>query len=111
MRDQDDGASVLLCAALILLGERSYLSAIQPAQLNALSLAFVKINNQGAAIGLIFFGFETLLEGWLMFKSEFLPRFLGVFAMIGGLGWLTFLWPPLGSQAFVGVALVRASSE
>ena len=25
--------------------------------------------------------------------------------MVSGLGWLTFLWPPLGSQAFIGVAL------
>ena len=98
-------ARLFYYAPLILLGGASYLSAIQPAQLEALSLVLIKINNQGAAIGLIFFGFETLLEGWLMFKSGFLPRFLGVLSMIGGLGWLTFLWPPLGSQAFVGVAL------
>src|SRR5215211_13971 len=90
---------------LILLGGASYLSAIQPAQLEALSLAFIKINNQGAAIGIIFFGFETLLRGWLLFNSGFLPRFLGVVSLIGGLGWLTFLWPPLGNQAFMGVAL------
>ena len=90
---------------LILLGGASYLSALQPAQLEALSLVFIQINNRGAAIGIIFFGFETLLRGWLVYKSGFLPRFLGVLSMVGGLGWLTFLWPPLGSQAFVGVAL------
>jgi hypothetical protein len=90
---------------LILLGGASYLSAIQPAQLEALSLAFIKINGQGAAIGIIFFGFEALLRGGLVFKSGFLPRFLGVLSLIGGLGWLTFLWPPLGSQALLGVAL------
>jgi hypothetical protein len=90
---------------LILLGGAPYLSAIEPAQLQALSLAFLRINSQGAAIALIFFGFETLLRGWLVFKSGFLPRFLGVLSMVGGLGWLTFLWPPLGSQAFIFVAL------
>jgi hypothetical protein len=95
---------------LILLGGASYLSAIQPAQLAALSLAFIKINNQGAAIGVIFFGFETLLRGWLVFNSGFLPRFLGVLSMVSGLGWLTFLWPPLGSRAFVGVALFAIAS-
>lgn len=90
---------------LILLGGASYLVAIEPTQLAALSLAFIKINNQGAAIGVIFFGFEGLLRGWLVYNSGFLPRFLGVWSMVSGLGWLTFLWPPLGSQAFIGVAL------
>jgi len=98
-------ARLFYYAPLILLGGASYLSAIQPAQLEALSLAFLKINSQGAAIGLIFFGFETLLRGWLIFKSGFLPRFLGVLSMVSGLGWLTFLWPPLGSRSFVVVAL------
>jgi hypothetical protein len=98
-------ARLFYYAPLILLGGASYLSAIQPAQLEALALAFIKINSQGAAIALIFFGFEGLLRGWLVFKSRFLPRFLGVVSMVSGLGWLTFLWPPLGSRAFIGVAL------
>lgn len=90
---------------LILLSGAPYLATLEPAQLNTLALAFLKINAVGTQIGLIFFGFETVLRGWLIFKSEFLPRFLGVISMIGGLGWLTFLWPPLGSQAFMFVAL------
>jgi hypothetical protein len=98
-------ARLFYYSPLILLSGAAYLSAIEPAQLAALSLAFVKINNQGAAIALVFFGFETLLRGWLIFRSEFLPRFLGVLSMVGGLGWLTFLWPPLGSRAFIFVAL------
>jgi len=44
-------------------GPTSYLAALQPAQLEALSLAFIKINNQGAAIGVISFGFEVLIRG------------------------------------------------
>ena len=98
-------ARLFYYAPLILLGGASYFAAIPPAQLEALSLAFININNRGAAIGIIFFGFETLLRGWLLFKSEFLPRFLGVLSMVGGIGWLTFLWPPLGSLTFTGVAL------
>ena len=98
-------ARLFYYAPLILLEGSSYLSAFPPAQLEALSLVFIKINGQGAAIALVFFGFETLLHGWLLFNSEFLPRFLGVLSMIGGIGWLTWLWPPLGSQVFMGVAL------
>jgi hypothetical protein len=98
-------ARLFYYAPLILLGGASYLSAIPPEQLAALSLAFIRINNQGAAIAIIFFGFEGLLRGWLVYRSGFLPRFLGVLSMVSGLGWLTFLWPPLGSRAFIGVAL------
>ena len=98
-------ARLFYYAPLILLGGASYLSAIQPAQLEALSLAFIRINAQGAAIALIFFGFETVLRGWLVFRSGFLPRFLGVLSIIAGLGWLTFLWPPFGARAFPVVAL------
>lgn len=98
-------ARVFHYSPLILLGGAPYLSALEPAQLSALSLAFVKIGTQGTAIALIFFGFETLLLGWLIFNSEFLPRALGVLTMLGGVGWLTYLWPPLGAQAFMFVAL------
>ena len=46
---------------------------------------------------LVFFGFYCLLIGYLILKSTFLPRVLGVLMMFAGLGWLTFLWPPLAN--------------
>lgn len=104
-------ARLFFYTPLILLGGASYLAALRPAQLDALSLAFIRINNQGAAIGLVFFGFDGLVRGWLLYRSQFLPRFLGVLSMISGIGWLTFLWPPLGSRAFVGVALFAITSS
>jgi hypothetical protein len=98
-------ARLFYYAPLMLLGGAKYLAVIEPAQLQALALTSLRINSMGAAIALIFFGFETLLRGWLLYKSGFLPRFLGVISMIGGLGWLTWLWPPLGSQTFTVVAV------
>jgi hypothetical protein len=47
---------------------------------------------------LVFFGFYCLLIGCLIFGSTFLPRFLGVLMAFAGLGWLTFLSPPLASH-------------
>ncbi len=46
---------------------------------------------------LVFFGFYCLLIGYLIFKSTFLPRILGVLMAFAGLGWLTFLSPSLAN--------------
>lgn len=47
---------------------------------------------------LVFFGFYCLLIGYLIVKSTFLPRILGVGMAIGGLGWLTFLSTPFANS-------------
>lgn len=42
---------------------------------------------------LALFGVYCVLIGWLIVRATFLPRFLGVLMVIGGLGWLTFAFP------------------
>jgi hypothetical protein len=59
--------------------------------LSPLHLVPFHINN------LVFFGFYCVLIGYLIFRSTFLPRILGVLMAIGGLGWLTFISPPLAN--------------
>lgn len=44
---------------------------------------------------LVLFGVYCLLIGYLIFRSTFLPRVLGVLMAFGGLGWLTFVSPDL----------------
>jgi len=83
----------------------AYLSAFNKEQLDGMAMLLFRINDYGAGIALGFFGFSTLLQGWLIYRSGFLPRWLGVIGMIGGLGWLTFLSPSLGMKVFLYVAL------
>ena len=47
---------------------------------------------------LVFFGFYCLLIGYLIIRSTFLPRILGVLMVIAGVSWLTFLSPTLANH-------------
>lgn len=82
----------------------SVLSGFTTEQLQSIALVLLKVNDQGAAVALAFFGFSTPLFGYLIYRSKFLPRWLGVLVMVAGLGWLTFLYPPLGYRAFMIIA-------
>jgi phosphoglycerol transferase MdoB-like AlkP superfamily enzyme len=59
------------------------------------ALGVFKWHPRGVDVALIFFGFYCLLLGYLIFRSTFLPRILGVLMALAGLAWLTFLLPPL----------------
>jgi hypothetical protein len=54
-------------------------------------------NPQGVDIAMVFHGLYCFLIGYLTFRSAFLPRILGVLMGLAGLGWLTFLSPPLAN--------------
>lgn len=96
---------VFYLAPLFVLG-RDSLGAFGPDQLPALSLMLLSVNERGAGVALGFFGIETILEGWLIMQSTFLPRWLGVLITVGGIGWLSFLSPTLGYALFNAAALV-----
>ncbi|MGC1380903.1 MAG: DUF4386 domain-containing protein [Candidatus Baltobacteraceae bacterium] len=88
-------------APLFLLNGASYLSAFYAAQLQAMALFALKLHAQGYLIALVFFGVYEVLLGYLIFKSTFLPRALGVLVAVGGLAFLInsfaiFVAPPIG---------------
>jgi hypothetical protein len=75
--------SLSLLAALVSLG------GCAVGTLNLLHLSPFRIS------ALAIFGFYCLLIGYLIFRSDFLPRILGVLMALGGLAWLTFASPAL----------------
>jgi hypothetical protein len=87
-------------APLLLLGEAGYLAVFSGEQQQALALLLLNVNDQAAGMALPFFGLSTLLNGYLVLRSTFLPRFLGVLSIVGGLGWLSFIYPLLGLQLY-----------
>jgi hypothetical protein len=68
--------------ALLLLSGEDYLDAFDPGQVDALALLFLDAHSYGYLIGLVFFAFATLALGYLVYRSESFPRFLGVLLMV-----------------------------
>lgn len=78
-----------LLAALFFLGDAEYLKSFSPNQLHTLSYLSIKLHDFGFGIGLLFFGFVCLIEGYLFFKSGYFPKTIGVLMSIAGLCYLT----------------------
>lgn len=93
-------------APAFVLGGTDYLDTFSSEQLHSIALLFYHLNEMGTAIAVVFFGFSTLITGWLIIGSTYLPRVLGWFAVVGGIGWLAFLWPPLGYRLNLYIAAV-----
>jgi hypothetical protein len=87
--------SLFQLAALAVLGGRRSLSGFTVEQVQALALTLLKLNAEALSIGIVFFGLYCLLIGYLIFRSTFLPRMVGVLMALTGLGYLTYLYPPL----------------
>jgi Domain of unknown function (DUF4386) len=59
---------------------------------------------------LLFFGPYCILIGWLIFRSTFLPRILGVLMMLAGLCWL-FSLTPLASSFTLYIEVLGVFAE
>lgn len=95
-----------LLAALFFLGDAEYLKSFSPDQLHALSYLSIKLHDFGFGIGLIFFGFVCLFEGYLIFKSGYFPKAFGVLMSIAGLCYLTNSFALLIAPQFSSIALL-----
>jgi hypothetical protein len=103
--------SLFRVAPFVVLDGSHYLSAFKLDQLQAMALMFIKLNVQATYIYLVFFGMFNLSIGYLIFKSAFLPRTLGVLMALSGLGWLTFLSPLLANQLLSYIEVLGILAE
>ena len=87
------------------------MSAFTTAQLQALAFVFLKVNAYAFDIDLVFFGLWCVLAGYLIFRSTFLPRILGLLLAIDGLGWIVYAVPPFANHLFPFIAAASALAE
>lgn len=104
-------AALVYLAPLVILQDGHALSGLDTAQRQALALVFVDLSRQAFNLYLIFFGFWCVLAGYLIARSTFVPRVLGVLLVLDGLGWMTFLWPPFASAIYPVIAVVAGIAE
>ena len=92
-------------APLVILSGASYLSAFTLTQLQAAAYFSLQLFAGGFAISLVFFGFDCFAMAYLIVKSRFFPRIIGVALAIEGVGYLVnsfalFLAPVLQARIF-----------
>jgi Domain of unknown function (DUF4386) len=79
---------IQLIEALFPIGTSSYLQAFTPEQLSAMISLSTKSHVFGFGIALLMFAPYFLLTGYLIYKSIYLPKFIGMLYMISGVGYL-----------------------
>lgn len=75
-------------AVLQLLSGEDYLNGFTTEQLQSLAYFFIRLHNQGLKINMIFWGLWLFPLGYLVFKSGFLPRIIGVMLVIACIGYV-----------------------
>lgn len=75
-------------SVLQLLSGPDYLRVFETDQLHAQVMLFINAFNNGWLIGLVFFGFHLFVVGYLIFKSGFMPRILGILLIMSSMGYL-----------------------
>jgi hypothetical protein len=89
-----------LLTALFAMTGGTNLKAFDANQLYALGYNAIHLHGYGFGVGLIFFGFTCLILGYLIFRSAYLPRALGVLMQIAGVCYLVNSFAVIIAPAF-----------
>lgn len=93
-------AKLFEIAALVILDPVDYLTGLEAPQLHDLAYMSLRVHSLGYGASLLFFGMCCLVFGYLIRKSGYLPKILGVLLEIGGWGYVVFSLAQLLSPAF-----------
>jgi hypothetical protein len=103
--------SLFQLAPFVVLEGNQYSTVFDAKQLQALAQMLVDMNGQAGYIALVFFGVFNLLIGYLVFRSTFMPRVLGVLMALSGVCWLTSLSPPLAHYLLTPIEVIGILAE
>ena len=94
-------------AALILVRGADFLSVFDRPQRDALAMLFIELHGHGFGIAELFWGLWLFPLALLVYRSRFLPRFLGVWLAIAGVAWVVLsltgvLLPKYETKVYTG---------
>jgi uncharacterized membrane protein YesL len=95
--------------ALLILNGSGYLNVFHADQLQALAMLFLNIYKNGYMIAQLFFAIWIFPLGYLVFKSKFLPRILGIILMIHCFTWLSYVILFFLLPSFTGITYISFS--
>jgi hypothetical protein len=75
-------------AALVLVRGADFLSVFEKSQRDALAMLFLNLHGHGFGVAEIFWGLWLFPLGLVVYRSRFLPRFLGVWLVFAGVAWV-----------------------
>ena len=75
-------------AALVLVQGADFLSMVEGPEREALAMLFLRLHFHGFVVAEIFWGLWLFPLGLLVYRSRFLPRFLGVWLALAGFAWV-----------------------
>jgi hypothetical protein len=93
-------SKVFLLAVMPILESPDYSKAFDSGQLQVLANLALRSHDIAFNIALIFFGFTCLINGYLIFKSGYLPKPVGILMQLAGVSYLTACFAALFAPAF-----------
>jgi hypothetical protein len=106
-------AELFYFGASLIVGGAGYLKSFSPDQLNSLGLLSLKMYGLGGGLFMVFYGLATLLRGYLIYRSGYLPKPLGALLALAGIGFIVsnfvLVLAPAYASDFFGLPMFLAA--
>jgi len=97
---------VFYFAPLLILGGDAYLKTFSPEQLNSLALLSFNVYGFAGGFSQVFYGIASIVLGYLILRSGYLPWVLGALWMLGGLSFIASTLAQVLAPAFASSILL-----
>jgi hypothetical protein len=99
-------SDLFLFAIQLLMKGPEYLNVFQVDQLQSLAIFFLDLREQGFTVAQLFYGAWLFPLGYLVFKSGFLPKILGIVLMVHCFTWLSTFFQSFLFAGFTAITYV-----